>query len=312
MPPARRPFWIPASSFYFLAAAIALGFFFLVWGILHDGEEPTPWIPAGLGASVVLIGAVVLREIVLRRTRRRFLLAQKQLDDNLRQLSFRPGPARSVKKLSIERNAEIIRQIQKKSDAAKVLMRLADGHLEVAEVCDEYLKINQRELQLAGAGSPRLAALRRGHEIVAALHKFHLLAWAEIETHNFTQAAKNRVTIAEKTETAQKALNVLETALNAYPSERRLVESKEAVREFMVSIKIAHLVEEAERAVFKGNHKRALSSYRDALFLLSRENAAKEEIKLISEKINGEIEKLKAIAPRSKKLKRPDKEQGND
>jgi hypothetical protein len=312
LPKTPRPFWLPASSFYFLAAAVAMAFFFFVWGVLHDGDEPMPYVPAGIGASVVLAGAVFLREIVLRNARDRYLLTQKRLDYNLKTVTQRPPPPASEAKLTIERNAEIIRQIQKKSDAAKVLMKLSEGHSEVAEICAEYLRINKKALETIGAGSPRLAALMRGKQLIGALHKYHLLAWAEIESRNLTQDAKNRVTMLEKTETAQKALNVLNAALVSYPQERRLIESEEAVREYIVSIKVAHWIEEAERAAFKGNHKRAVSLYQDALFFIAREEVKSQEFQQIAEKINGEIDRLREYSPNSELLETPDNEREND
>lgn len=308
LPKYRQPFWLPASSFYILAIAISIAFFFLVWGILQEGDEPMPWIPAGIGASLVLVGAVLLREIVLRKARNRFLRAQKKLDYNLDGVTRLAKAYAPEKKLSLERNAQIIKQIQKKSEAARVLMKLSDGHLEVAEICREYLEINKQEFENVGVGSPRLAALRRGKEIVEELHKFHLLTWAETETRALTREAKNRVTVAEKIETAQKALDVLESALFYYPDEHRLSESEEAVREFIISIRVGHWIEQAERAAFKGNKKRAISHYKDALYFLARENPQNKETDLIAEKINGEIEKLKESYAEKKILKNPDSE----
>jgi hypothetical protein len=287
----RRPFWLPASNYYILAAAVAIAFFFLVWGILHDGDE-APWVPAGIGGSAILIGAVLLREIVLRKARNRYLLVQKKLDFTLDTAALHAKANASEKKLTLERNAQIIKQIQKKSDAAKVLMKLSDGHQEVFELCGEYLEINRRELETVGAGSPRLAGLRRGREIIRDLHKFHLMAWAEIESRQLTQEARNRATITEKTETAQKALGVIQTALQFYPEERRLVESEEAVREFVTSIRVSHFVEQAERSAFKGNYKRAINHYKDALFFLARENKPSRDTDLLAEKINLEIQKI--------------------
>ena len=49
--------WLPASNYYALTMAVVIAFFFLVWGILHDGGDETPWISAGIGASAVLFGA---------------------------------------------------------------------------------------------------------------------------------------------------------------------------------------------------------------------------------------------------------------
>ncbi|MEP6901487.1 MAG: hypothetical protein ABJA66_07030, partial [Actinomycetota bacterium] len=137
----HRPFWLPASNYYILAAAIAIAFFFLVWGILHEGDEQMPWVPAGMGASFILIGAVFLREIVLRKARNRYLLVQQRLDHTLDNASLHTKANAPGKKLSVEKNAEVIKQIQIKSEAAKVLMKLADGHLEVFEICNEYLEI---------------------------------------------------------------------------------------------------------------------------------------------------------------------------
>lgn len=297
----RRPFWLPASNYYILAAAVAIASFFLIWGILHEGDDNAPWVPAGMGASLVLIGAVFLREIVLRKARNRYLLAQRRLDFTLDTATLHTKATATEKKLTLEKNAEIIRQIQKKSDAAKILMKLSEGHREVFELCGEYLEINRQELANVGAGSPRLAALKRGRDVVRELHKFHLLTWAEIESRELTLDAKNRATIAEKTETAQKALNVLQTALQHYPDEQRLIESEEAVREFVTSIRVAHFIEQAERSAFKGNYKRAISHYKDALFFLARENKQSAETDLLAEKINLEIQKILDIPTDKKK-----------
>lgn len=298
-----RPFWLPASSYYILALAVTIASFFLVWGILQEGGEPSPWIPAGITASLVLIGAVFLREIILRKARNRYLFVQKRLDFTLDNAKLHTKNSPVERKLSLEKNAAIIKQIQKKSEAANVFTKLADGHYEVFEICREYLEINSRERQTAGAGSPRLAGLRRGREIVGKLQKFHLLTWAEIESRQFTQDAKNRLTMAEKTEAAQNALNVIQTALQHFPDERRLIESEAAVKEFVVSIRVSHFVEQAERSAFKGNYKRAVSHYKDALYFLARENTQSIEADKLAEKINIEIRKILEAAPKNKNLR---------
>ena len=172
---------------------------------------------------------------------------------------------------------------------------MPDVHWEVFEICNEYLSVNKRELETVGTGSPRLAALRRGKDVVSQLHKFHLLAWAEIESRSLTQEAKNQVKFSEKLKDAQGALNVLESALRFYPNETQLRESEEAIKEFVVSLKISHSIEQAERAKFKENYKRAISLYRDALFSLARENVKSLERELLAEKINSEIEKIRQL-----------------
>ncbi len=296
----RRPFWLPASNYYILTFAVAIAFFFLVWGLLHEENDDMAYVPAGIGASLVLVGAVFLREVVLRKARNRYLLIERKLDYNLSNLAWHRPPNNNPNKLTLEKNAAIIGEIRKKSEAAQVLGKLSDGHWEVFEMCNEYLALNESEIENVGVGSPRLAGLRRGKEVVGELHRYHLLTWAEIEARQLTQEAKNRVTMSEKLKTAQKALTVLDSALQFYPDETKLLESEAALKEFVASIKVSHRLEQAERAAFKGNYKRAISHYRDALLFLARENVQEEEKEIIAEKINTEISKLREISAKSR------------
>lgn len=305
-----RPFWLPASNYYILTVAFSIAFFFIVWGIFHEDNAETPVVLAGIGASVILCGAVFLREVVLRNARQNFLIAQKKLDQNIRRVSLNSNLSSSLNKLSLERNAAIIKEIARKSEAAKVLSKLSDGHFEVFEMCNEYLNLSANELKTVGIGSPRLAALRRGREKIGEMHRFHLLQWAEIETRTLTRESKNLITIADKLETTQKALSVLDTALEYYPNEAHLNDSKNAIDEFIASIKVSHWMEQAERSAFKGNYKRAVSHYRDALFYLGRENIQNSQRQLIADKINEEIDKIRTleVKKRPSKILKPSKE----
>ena len=296
--PYRRPFWLPAPAYYFLTLGVALAVFFLVWGALHEGED-MPWVAAGLASALTIVTAAILREVFLRESQKRFLEAQKRLDYNLRGISV--AHRHNPNKLTLEKNAYLIREIEKKSEAAKVLGKLSEAHFDVFEICNAYLERTERELETIAVGSPRLAAIRRGREKVARLHKQHLLSWAAIESKTLTQESRLHVTISEKLETAQRALAVLEVALQYYPTEEQLQESAEAVRDFIASIKVSHWIEQAERAAFKGDNKRAISHYRDALFYLGRENIRSSERELIAEKINGEIEKLREMSRKEKR-----------
>lgn len=287
-----RPFWLPASNFYILAAAVAIAFFFFMWWILHEGGEEIPYVPAGIGASIILGGAVFLREVIMRRARQRFLMTQKILDHNLKKVPVISGGQNSRKKLSIKQNAAIIEEIKRKSEAARILDKFSDGHWEVFELCNKYLHRNKAELETVGVGSPRLAALRKGKEIVREIHKLHLLNWAEIESRSNLSTAKNQLAISEKLEFTQKALGVLDTALEFYPQERQLRESVEAVKEFNSSIKVSHLIELAEKAAFKGEKAEAVNLYRDALYFLHKEHFQTAERRIIEENIIAEIEKI--------------------
>ena len=297
--PLKKPFWLPAPGYYFLAAAAAIAVFFAVWLILLEGGEDAPWIAAGFAASFVLGLAVYLREFVLRRARVRFLTAQKQIERNSRGLPFSVQPQR----LSLQQNADIITRIRKKSEAAATFGRLPENHREVFEMCAEYLRLNENQMKVVHAGSLRFPALRHGREVIGELHKFHLLAWAEIESRNLTQTAQNQIKLAAKLETAQKAVNVLEAARQFYPQTAELIDSIAAVRGLMASLKISHWIEQAERAAFKGKRQRALSLYRDALFFMARENLPREENQLIAEKINEAMEKLRIYEIEDKEKK---------
>lgn len=294
--PFRRPFWLPASNYYILATAAAIAFFFLVWGVLHEGDEETPLMAAGIGASLVLGSAVVVREIFLRKAKNRYLLIERNLDHNVHNSLPQPRLASAKNKLTLEKNAAIVKDLQKKSEAVRVLGKVGSGHLEIFEACREYLSFTERQMATVGVGSPRIAGLRRGREIVGGLHRYHLLSWAAIESRNLTQKARNYVTISEKLNTADEALTVLHSALQFYPDEPQLTESESALKNFISSIKVSHWIEQAERAAFKGNNKRAVSLYRDALFFLAREDVKSEEREAIAAKINFEIESLRGLS----------------
>jgi hypothetical protein len=290
IPRQRRPFWFPASNYYVLSVSVAVAFFFLVWGILHDGRESTtPWIPAGLGAALVLGSAVVIREVVLRNARERFLRSQRQMDKSVRGIARRINE-RDPAKLTLERNAAILHEISRKSEAAKVLGRFAEGHREVFDLCSEYIATVERELPNVGVGSPRIAALRRGTEVATQYHHYHMLQWAEIESRTLTQEARSHDKISGKLESAQAAVGVLEFALRYYPHELALIDSRNVLLELVSSVKVADLIEKADRAAFKGNEKRALNLYQDALFLVGRNQEVQPET---IEHLNREIARLR-------------------
>ena len=209
--------------------------------------------------------------MILRSARDRFLRSQRQIDDSVRGIARRIHE-REPAKLTLERNAAILHEISRKSEAAKVLGKFAEGHREVFDLCTEYIAAVERELPTVGVGSPRIAALRRGTEVAGRFHHYHLLQWAEIEARTLTNEARSHDKIASKLESAQSAVGVLEFALRSYPHEPALLESRQVLLELVSSVKIADLMERAERAAFKGNEKRALSLYQDALFLVGREN----------------------------------------
>ncbi len=293
-----RPFWLPASNYYVLSVAIAAAFFFIVWGILHDTGEETPWVTAGIAACVVLCVAVVLREAVFRRARARFIRDQRTLETKVHTANIRAkiSDPKAARKLSIEVNSAILKQIAQKAEAANLLNKFSAAHREVFEMCAEYLALNENELKTVNPNSPRLAPLLRGRSAAADYHRFHMLRWAEIEARSLGAEAHERAAVSDRVEAAAKAVSVVDTALNSYPQEKSLIESRALLTELIVSIKVADWVERAERAAFKGDTKKALSLYKDALFYLARDNEVTDYREQAAEHIYAQIQQLESAA----------------
>lgn len=276
---------MPASNYYVLAFAVAAAFFFVVWGILEGEGVKSPWQTAGVSACMLLCGAVVMREVFIRRARNRFLRQPAPSQPK----SSREGVP---KKLTAERAVAILAEIQRKSDAANVLDKISSGHREVFELCIALIQRIETELPKVKPGSPRLAALIKGRNAAADLHKFHTMRWAEVESRALTAEASSHREPEGRIRAAQNALEVIDHALNAYPSEKSLLQSRHLLSELAVSIKVSYAVEEAEKAAFRGDYSDARKHYRDALFYLGRENTQSIERERAAERISDEMARL--------------------
>ncbi len=244
--------------------------------IFSDGSGDTEWVVAGLAASVVLGSGVVLREVVLRNARERYIAAGNRLDLNVRAPSI-SGEHRMGPKLTLERNAAALENIKRKSEAAKVFGRLSAGHKEVFVLCEEYIRMVSSEIPNVHPASPRLKALTTGHDTAAKIHRHHLLRWSEIEAKELSGAAQNAVTFNERIGNAQKAKGAIDYALGYYPDDKNLLESALLMDELILSIKVSDLIEQAERASFKGQTKLAADLYKDALYYLRRNGISTEQ-----------------------------------
>jgi hypothetical protein len=241
---------------------------------------------------MILILAVILREFVFKRAYQKTFLAQKRLDHNIKSVYKQTNQKDKTNRLTLEHNSYIINQIQNKSNVAKNAGKLPELHREVFEMCNVYLQKSNRELEGIFKGSPRYEAIKRGRGKLQGLHRFHLLSWASIESQLYIQTSKVQVSINDKLENAQRALVVLETAIQYYPDEQKLIESSLVIKDFIVSIKVSHWIEQAERSAFKGNYQRAINHYQDALFFLTRENSETQGRDVIAEELNFKIDEL--------------------
>src|SRR5215217_8931653 len=129
---------MPSSAGYLiLVVVIAVGLFLGLWWILVSGGDEAPWLPAGLAASVVLLVALSAREVVMRRAWTRYLL-----ENGIRQDSSRRSrqSSRSQKKgFSSSVQSAALRAIQKQSSAADRPGSAPETHLDVAQVCHDFL-----------------------------------------------------------------------------------------------------------------------------------------------------------------------------
>jgi hypothetical protein len=284
---------MPSSTGYLIAAIVLSGgVFALLWWLLVSGGDEAPWLPAGLAASVVLLVALSAREVVMRRAWTRYLL-EHGIQDETKSRTEERRPSQK-KSFSASVHSAALRTIQKQSAAADLPSSSPDAHYDVAQLCHEYLATTEEAVRSGSYGSEKGIAIRAGQDRVRSLHKHHLLAWARGQATGLTRDAQQRARTSDKIETANKALDCIDSALRLYPSEPELHESKVAISEFIASVKVAHWVELAERSVFKGHYRRAIDRYRDALFYLNQE-AVKDEVRVSgTERIEVEIDKLKA------------------
>lgn len=271
------------------SAAAAAALFFVLWWMLQGDENP--WIPAGLAASVVMLVAASAREVVMRRAWTRFFL-----DENAHDRVERPTTSRhsrSGSRPDSSSQSEAFRVLEVQSAEADASDALPESHLKVFQLCDVFLAGSEKALASPTFPAERRLTVRARQERVRGLQKHHLLAWARGSALLLTHEAQQRARLAEKIETANRALDCIDSAMKKYPGEEELDRSAAAVREFITSSRVAHWVELAQRASFKGRYRRAVDCYRDALFYLTRADATADQ-RATAEQISREIEMLRA------------------
>jgi hypothetical protein len=287
---------MPSTAGYmFMAGGLALVIFWLIWMLLRsDGGDDAPWIPAGLAAGFVILFAAAAREVVMRRAWARYTREME--------LVMGAGEARTGLKAKpangnwpgMQAQMAALRNLQQRLSELDAANTPPEAHHEAYKLCEQFVASADDVLRASGGAAEMRAALRSGQERVRALQRKHMLAWARGETTRLTHEAQRRVRHSDRIETAQRALEVLGEALNAYPGEHELLDSTVAVRNFIASVKVGQWVEMAERTAFRGNYARAVSRYRDALFYLSRAEMSEDARDEAALRIQREIELLRA------------------
>lgn len=291
--------------YMFTAGLIAGTIFFALWWLLQANGDETPWVPAGLVAGVVMLIAAAAREVLVRRASTQHLLEQDRhvsATGHTKKHSSSDGGGGGRSGTRIARFTSALRSLQQQSAQANTAANTSpEAHLELYHACKQFLagvedafgSSNTRNTGTLNNSESR-AVLRAGQERARALAKQHLLAWARAASRVLTHDAQRRVLLADKIETAARAFDVIESALKLYPDEPELKSSALAVQELIATIKVAHWVELAERAAFKGQFAKAIDRYQDALFYLSRGALKEESRSEAAERIKLEVEILHA------------------
>lgn len=302
---------MPSTTGYLVVAVlIAVVLFVALWWLLREGGDEAPWLLSGLAAGVVILVAVAAREVVMRRAWARYTYEQEMEmrgngGDGIRPSKLHKLPGRQTS-AGVQASATALRALQQRlADAEATGADAPEAHLEAYRLCEQYLTDADDAMRSHGASPDVRVALHAGQERVRALQKHHLLAWARGEATHLTHEAQRRVRLSDKIETAQRAIDVIDEALRIYPGEPELRASATAVRDFVATVKVAHWVELAERAVFRGKYGRGIARYRDALFYLSRAEMGEDARASAATRINREIELLRARIATSEKTVSP-------
>lgn len=232
----NQPFWLPARSFYLIVLSIAaIGFLFIV-AVLGEQDGDQGIVEALFVFVVIMMAGIITREIVFRFYREKHSIDRRRLDANLRSPMGSFHGSDATKKFTLEMNVTALENIRKKSQAANVLSRSADGHMEVFELCDVYRRTIANELPNIHPDSPRLSPLIRGNFEAAKLQKFHLLRWAELESRSYANNARNAANADKRTEYTIRARQTIQFALERFPEIRELQESADLFDELLAQI----------------------------------------------------------------------------
>lgn len=205
-----------------------------------------------------------------------------------------PRIATNPDKLTLERNAAFLNEIQRKSEAAKVLSSIPESHREVFELCEHYIELVDRELPMVGIGSPRLRPLTKGREYAARFHRYHMLKWAEGEARSFGHEATSEFDQNRKLSRALEVLTAVETAALHYPDESRLKESESALKELIASLGARVLIDKAKYAKSMADDADLPSLVNEAESMVDQGELLSGGTNTIFEELRSEIQALKA------------------
>lgn len=287
---------MPSTFGYALGAVVVAAVLFVtLWWLLAASGDDAPLLPSALAASVVLLVAMGAREIVMRRAWARYT-HELELRMGAGEAAKLPptGTAAGGQPKAAATGASFRALQQQLARADEIGAQQPEAHREAYRLCEQYVANSEEAIRAPRVAPDVRVALRAGQERVRELQRHHLLAWTRGEVQRLTHEAQRRASPSARIETAMRAIDVIDEALQHYPDEPALHDSGLAVRNYIASVKVAHWVELAERSSFRGRYTRAIARYRDALFYLSRAEMGEDARDEAANRINREIELLRA------------------
>lgn len=288
---------MPSAVGYLIATVLlTLAVFLVAWWLLDGAGDRDPWLLSTVAASFVVVFAIAAREVMMRRAWAHYTHDLKlRMGSSGEAAKVVASPRREHPQGGVQTTASSLRALQQRlAKAEEAGAQQPEAHLEAFRLCEQYLTDSEQSMRARGVATDLRVALRAGQERVRELRRHHLLAWARGEAQRLTHEAQRRASVSARIETAMRAADVIGEALRVYPEEQELLDSAVAVRNFIASVKVAHWVELAERAAFRGRFRRAIARYRDALFYLSRAEMGEDARDVAASRINREIEMLRA------------------
>ncbi|HYO90855.1 MAG TPA: hypothetical protein VEQ40_04435, partial [Pyrinomonadaceae bacterium] len=207
--PSVRPRMPSAYGYMIASGATAIALFLVLWWMLHTSGDEVPWLAAGLAASVVMLVAAAARQVVMRRAWTRYILEQDRREPSLKQSGTHKTGAANASSSKTDAHYAALRAVQKRSADADASGEMPEVHLEAYHLCRDYLANTEEALKQGALSTESRAAVRSGRERVRVLQKHHLLAWASISSRAITQDAQRRASLADKIETANRAMDVI-------------------------------------------------------------------------------------------------------
>lgn len=282
---ARRKSSLIAYSFGVCLLACVL-FLALRW-LLGAGESNEGTLTAAFAALSVIFLGVIARDRLL--SARAHAARRRPVGNTAWQSNSAPIPTAVSGKIAA------LNLLERRVIEINAQANTPEKHLSAYRLCEEYVAGANESLTNFALAPATRQSLHAKLERVRVWQKHHLLSWAREGSQKLIYRAQRRARASAKIETAQKASEIIQTALRAYPHEQQLHDSVEAIREYIATARVEYWMELAERAAFKGSYRHAVDRYRNALFYLDHDKVWGKSRTELEERIHRQVQSLQTI-----------------